>query len=243
MPIQKKNIYTLLTDITIIGIAIIISIILIVQYNTVTSVTIDNREDRYFRPVNPQQDIIRGNPNADIFVVEYGDLECPYCKDFHSQIKTIIKSDWGKSGKVAWVWRNGFHVNETSEKKAQTLECVRRYAGERSHQKTWDFIEESLIGGVEEIDYPFDRYKDIMEHLDIPFERVEECRKNNEVAAEMEESRKDIRELNISRTPYLQFISNDNELLYESVGSITTAQLEIIIAHIFRRGQSEKDEK
>ena len=85
---QKKDVYAILVDAVILGIAVLISIILLVQYNKTAQVTIDTREDRYYRPVNPKTDLIFGNPEADLFIVEYGDLECPYCKEFHTNIKT-----------------------------------------------------------------------------------------------------------------------------------------------------------
>ena len=231
---RKKDIYTILVDIVILGTAILLSIVLLIQHGNTTRVTIDTREDRYYRPVDPKIDLIFGNPEADLFIVEYGDLECPYCKEFHGHAKTLIQSDWGKSGKVAWVWRNGFHINDTSIKKAKTLECIRLHSGEQSRMTAWKFIEESLIGGVLEVEYPHERYKALMDHLNIPFNRVEECKKSNEIALPILQAIKDIRELDIDETPYVQFISKNGELLFESVGSLTTAQLEGYIASILR---------
>ena len=132
------------------------------------------------------------------------------------------------------MWRNGFHVNETSIKKAQTLECIRLHAGEQSRRIAWEFIEESLIGGVLEVDYPHERYKALMERLNIPYERVEACKKSNEIALPILQAIKDVRELNIDETPYLQFISKNGELLFESVGSLTTPQLEGYAASILQ---------
>lgn len=230
----RENVYALAVDITILSIAVLVSGILFLRHTDATSVTIDDREDRYFRPVDPTVDLIYGNPAADLFIVEHGDLECPYCKDFHPHIKKIIESNWGVSGRVAWVWRNGFHINEVSIEKARAFECVRLHSGDRSRATAWAFIEESLIGGVFEQEYPYERYRDIMERLDIPFERVERCRKDNEVARSLAISARDVEELNITETPYLQFISGKGELLFESVGALTATQLEGFIANIIQ---------
>ena len=231
---QQPSFYAVLLDITILGVALVISGILFFQYKDTVSVTADTREERYFRPVDPKEDLIYGNPEADLFIVEYGDFECPYCKDFHPNIKEIIKSDWGLSGKVAWVWRNGFHINLVSVEKARVLECIRLHGSEQSRVLAWNFIEESLMGGVLEREYPYDRYKEIIERLGLSFERIEQCRKNNETIQRITVAARDVKELNITETPYLQFISGNNELLYESVGLLTTAQIESFVASIFQ---------
>ena len=238
---KKRGASGIAVDVAILMAAVLVSIVLLVQHSNATQVTIDTREDRYFRPVNPKVDLLFGNPNANLFIVEYGDLECPYCKEFHPHAKALIKSDWGVSGQVAWVWRNGFHINETSIKKAQTLECIRLHAGEQARMTAWRFIEESLIGGVMEIEYPHDRYKMLMKRLTIPYEEVEKCRKEGgEVALPILQAIQDVRELAITETPYIQFISGSGELLFESVGVLTTAQLESYVANILRSNRREK---
>ncbi len=234
---KERHAYAAVLDVAIIAVAVIISITLIAQHNNITNVTSVSKEEKYFRHINPQTDLIFGNPNADLFIIEYGDLECPFCKEFHPHIKNIIQSDWGVSGKVAWIWRNGFHMNKVSVEKARTLECIRLHGGDKARSKAWSFIEESLIGGVEENEYPFERYRIIMEQLDIPFERVNTCRKNNEISRQISEAAIDVKELNIIETPLLQFVSGNGELLFESVGSLTKQQLEAFIVSVLQHSE------
>ena len=47
-------------------------------------------------------DHIRGNPNAPVKIVEYSDMECPFCKRFHTTMQQVM-DEYGKDGKVAWV--------------------------------------------------------------------------------------------------------------------------------------------
>lgn len=56
------------------------------------------------RPIS-NDDHIRGNPNAPIKIVEYSDMECPFCKRFHSTMQQAM-DEYGKDGKVAWVYRH-----------------------------------------------------------------------------------------------------------------------------------------
>ena len=42
------------------------------------------------RPYTPGVDHILGNPNAKVKVVEYADLECPYCKTFNTTMYQVM---------------------------------------------------------------------------------------------------------------------------------------------------------
>lgn len=66
--------------------------------NQPTQVTTSN-----IAPVT-EDDYIRGNPNAQIMLVEYSDYDCPFCKAFHTTMNTIM-DDYGITGKVGWAYR------------------------------------------------------------------------------------------------------------------------------------------
>ncbi len=68
-------------------------------------------------------DHILGNPKAEIVVVEYSDFECPFCQSFHSAMKQIM-DEYGKDGKVAWVYRHFW-----AERKTQTGQIFHPYGG------------------------------------------------------------------------------------------------------------------
>src|SRR3989338_7237718 len=41
------------------------------------------------KPVSPSEHIL-GNPNAQVKIVEYSDIECPFCKRFHPVMQQIM---------------------------------------------------------------------------------------------------------------------------------------------------------
>ena len=90
------------------------------------------------RPVTGD-DHIRGNPNADIVIVEYSDTECPFCKRFHTTMQQIV-AEYGKSGKVAWVYRHFPIVNlhPKAPKEAEATECAAELGGSA---KFWEYID------------------------------------------------------------------------------------------------------
>jgi len=82
-------------------------------------------------------DHILGNPNAKIVIVEYSDTECPYCKVFHETMNRVM-NEYGKDGKVAWVYRHfplSFHTK--SPKEAEATECVAKLG---DNTKFWEYV-------------------------------------------------------------------------------------------------------
>lgn len=94
-------------------------------------------EEIKIRPVT-EADHILGNPNADIIIVEYSDTECPFCKQFHKTMQTIM-AEYGKDGKVAWVYRHFpiAQLHPKAAKEAEATECAALLGGKSAF---WDYI-------------------------------------------------------------------------------------------------------
>ncbi len=81
-------------------------------------------------------DYILGDPNASVTVVEYSDLECPFCKRFQPTRQQIMAEF---PGQVRWVFRHfplNFHAN--AQKRAEAAECAGKLGGA---EKYWAFID------------------------------------------------------------------------------------------------------
>lgn len=85
------------------------------------------------------EDHIRGNPNAQVKIVEYSDMECPFCKRFHSTMQQVM-DEYGKNGKVAWVYRHfpldSIHSQARTE--AVATECASELGGSDAFWKYTD---------------------------------------------------------------------------------------------------------
>ncbi|RMD58813.1 DsbA family protein [Candidatus Parcubacteria bacterium] len=93
------------------------------------------------------QDHIRGPQNAPITLVEYSDIQCPFCKRFHNTLKELLKR---YPNKIRWVYRH-FPLDSLhpyARKAAQASEC----AGEQG--KFWEYL-----------DYLFDNQSSINEEF------------------------------------------------------------------------------
>jgi protein-disulfide isomerase len=69
------------------------------------------------------EDHIRGDVNAPITLVEYSDLECPFCKRFHPTMQRLISE---YKGKVRWVYRHFplTSLHSKAIKEAEATECA-----------------------------------------------------------------------------------------------------------------------
>lgn len=92
-------------------------------------------------PKVTSKDHIRGALNPKVYIIEYSDLECPYCKDFQLTLKNVIES---YSDKVAWVYRHypidSLHSKARSE--AQAAECAFQVGGNDAFWKYIDSVYE-----------------------------------------------------------------------------------------------------
>ena len=71
-----------------------------------------------------------GNPNAPIKVIEYADLECPYCKVFNTTMHQVMDY-YGQSGNVEWIFRPFplGQIHSKAPKEAEAAECAADQGG------------------------------------------------------------------------------------------------------------------
>ncbi|MCR4274433.1 MAG: DsbA family protein [Candidatus Campbellbacteria bacterium] len=83
-------------------------------------------------------DHIFGNPNAPIVMIEFSDIDCPFCQSFDVTMRRIMDT-YGKDGKIAWVYRqfplDSLHPN--ARVKAESTECV---ASLSNNETFWKYL-------------------------------------------------------------------------------------------------------
>lgn len=84
-------------------------------------------------------DHILGDPNAPIVIVEYSDIDCGWCGNFHGTMHDVIE-EFGRDGDVAWVYRH-FPITQrhpNAPRKAEATECVAELGGNSAF---WTFTD------------------------------------------------------------------------------------------------------
>ena len=94
-------------------------------------------------------DHVWGNPNAAVKIVEFSDIECPFCKKFHPTMLRIME-EYGRDGKVAWVYRHFplEQIHSFAREGALAAECANEQGGNKAF---WAFVNE-VFGADQNVD-------------------------------------------------------------------------------------------
>ncbi len=102
-----------------------------------------NRSQELETKVTVDEHIIGNFEKAEIFVIEYADLECPFCKRFHDGEKAEALKTFANNEKVAFIFRHfplgrpltAGDLHPTAVEEAVISECVATLAGEEKFQE------------------------------------------------------------------------------------------------------------
>lgn len=151
------NLQPLLMPVAIVVSALFLSIAMVIAGNsignglsgatigTVAGTTTDTTADTVDEPVittaSIDDDAILGNKDAKVFIIEFSDYECPYCKRFRDETLDEIKETYIDTDQVALVFRDlplSFH-DPAATFAANVMECARKQGGDAAYWEMHDF--------------------------------------------------------------------------------------------------------
>jgi protein-disulfide isomerase len=96
--------------------------------------------------VTADDDVILGNPDAGVAIIEFGDYQCPFCKKLFEQIEQQIIKEYVKTGKAYLVYRDFplDAIHPYARPAAEAAECA------RDQGKYWEYHDE-LFGRQSEL--------------------------------------------------------------------------------------------
>ncbi len=148
------------------------------------------------KPIS-KEDHIRGVKNADITLIEYSDLECPFCKRFHPTALQAMKE---YSGKIAWVYRHfplSFHAN--AQKEAEAAECVAELGGADKYWKYIDTIAERTTSGG--TGFALDSLAPLAKEVGVDEQRFKQCLDSGKYTKRIQQDTADGQSAGVDGTP------------------------------------------
>jgi protein-disulfide isomerase len=153
------------------------------------------------------EDHILGSLDAPVKIVEYSDLECPFCKTFQQTMRRMM-SEYGKDGKVAWIYRH--YPLEQLHPKAKQSAIASECAGELGgNEKFWAYIDKyyEITPANNEIDLA--ELPRIAKEIGLDQSRFETCLNSGKYGQKIEDSIKDALAAGAQGTPYSLIITKD----------------------------------
>lgn len=148
----------------------------------------------------PQENLVLGEPDAPVELVEYGDLQCPVCKQFAEEILPPVIENQVRDGRVKVVFRN-FPIIGPQSAPAGAAALAAGVQG-----KGWQFLDLFYHNqGAENSGYADDEFLTaIAEAVGVPdIAKWNQERNSEKLEEEVEETNEEAERLGISGTPSL----------------------------------------
>lgn len=165
------------------------------------------------------RDVIVGDPNAPVTLVEYGDYQCPFCGRFFTQTEPLIREQYIKPGTVRMVYRNFAFLGPESFAAAEAAECA------KDQKKFWayhDVLYATEVADGEEFNGNLDSalFVAIARELDLDVGAFTECVESGTYASLIREQADEARAQGVDATPTL-FVNGKKlvQLRQDGIGS------------------------
>ncbi len=96
-------------------------------------------------------DVVLGNPDAPVTIIEFGDYQCPFCAKFFKEVQGKITDNYIKTGKAKMVYKELAFLGSESEAAALAAGCAREQGKfwqfhDAIFETEWNEIEKVMTG-------------------------------------------------------------------------------------------------
>lgn len=195
----------------------------------VTPTTQENKKTQSPIKVNPATDHIVGNKNADMYIIEYSDLECPFCKRYNDNASEKLIEKYAKEEKIAFVFRHmplsSIHPSAFGE--AVATECAAKLGGE---EKFFAFKKEIFALTKSDGNFDTTQLTQIAQSLGIDSAAFNSCTSDKTISEKVEASFEEAILAGIQGTPTVFVQLKDGETFpiaasFEKIDTIISAFL------------------
>jgi len=174
-----------------------------------------------------ENDWIRGNPEANVTIVEYSDLECPFCQRFHPTMQQVI-AEYGDS--VRWVYRHFplVSLHSKAPKEAEAAECAGELGG---NDAFWKYIDRIFEVSPTNNGLNLDILPDIAEYVGLNRSAFTSCLDSGKHADKVQSQYNDAVSAGGQGTPYNVIIAPNGEKIPVS-GAVPFEQIKSFLDQV-----------
>lgn len=187
--------------------------------------------DKPSKSYSPSTDSERiyGNPDAQFYVIEYSDFECPYCKTHFPQMMDLVDSS---SGNIAMVFKHVPVHGQSSRTESLASECAAEQGGNPAFYKMARAIFADTRSDGHGLATPLDK---LAENNGLDGQRIIECVNAARPSAKIAEDVKEAARLNIQQTPANIVVHGDKSAMVQ--GSVNGTGLMQMMAQLAQGGE------
>lgn len=175
------------------------------------------------KPVG-KDDHVRGAKNPKVYLVEYSDFECPFCKNFHPTMQQVLQ-EYGDD--IAWVYRHyplSFHAN--APKEAEASECANELGGADAFWKYADKIfERTTANGT---GFALDKLVPLAKEIGLNEGKFKSCLDSGKFKAHVDQDFSEGTTAGVNGTPATFVVKSDGSSQLIS-GALPYAQVKQVI--------------
>lgn len=151
-----------------------------------------------------KDDWMRGDKKAKLTIVEFSDIDCPYCVKFH---ETMQKLSEDYKGKINWVYRHfpltSLHPN--AFKKAEAAECVGDLGG---NDKFWPFLDKLVTDKT----LTMDKLGEVAATFGVNATKFQECLDSGKFTEKVQDQADQAVKAGGRGTPYSMIVFEDQKI-------------------------------
>lgn len=150
--------------------------------------------------------LLYGNEDAKITIVEFSDLECPFCARLDSTLRQVVDES---DGKIVWEHRHlPLPIHSNALNAAYASQCV---AEELGNDSFWEFVEIAFNDGAGKLSTKF--LTDTALALGIDADAFSECLTSEKIKNIVTEDMSLSAKLRVGGTPFSVIIDKDGNLI------------------------------
>ena len=176
-------------------------------------------------------DHIRGDKNAPVKIIEFVDMECPFCKRFHETMLSVI-NEYGANGQVAWIYRHFplKQLHPLAQKAAEASECAAKIGGNNAF---WQYVDQYMASQSSEKDSISNNFTKIAENIGLNKSQFENCLNSGEFSDKIDAQAQDAVNSGAQGTPYSVIIAKNGKK-YEINGAQPYEKVKAIIEEVLK---------
>lgn len=157
-------------------------------------------------------------------IVEFSDLDCPYCKTFHATMQQAMKD---YEGKVAWSYNHfPLSIHPGAQGAAEASEC----AAEQG--KFWEFTDDHFAN--QSTNLTAAQHADIAATLGLNKDKFQKCLDSKDTQAVVASDAALAQQLGAQGTPFSVIIDEDRNIVGSIPGALPLAQVKTTLDSLLK---------